>query len=271
MAYKWTWISTTTSSRTRTATLFSPQRSICQAWPPALRHTKSPPASTYSQGALSLPAARSLIEPYRGCRTVRARAFYLRLSQYATVGLCGREAMLSLLGHDDGCERDEVAAAGFIEIRDVGRFTTIADMMSAYSCITAAVAGGELTPSEGQAMAALLDIRRRALEGVEFEQRLKALEERMTHPEAADAVRAFEQARASRGRSAGRTRSHRGMADVDDLRVVAHPRGVLDGALAASRGRPLGHDGERSPGQGPWTKRPRPSSTRARRAERRTP
>jgi hypothetical protein len=48
----------------------------------------------------------------------------------------------------------------------------------AFAALTGAVAGGELTPEEGQAVAAMLESRRRALEAVELEQRIAALEDK---------------------------------------------------------------------------------------------
>jgi hypothetical protein len=58
-----------------------------------------------------------LAAPYEGRRHVKARSYFLRLTQYATTVLCGRAAMHLLLGHDAGCEHDAADAAPFIEAR----------------------------------------------------------------------------------------------------------------------------------------------------------
>jgi hypothetical protein len=44
------------------------------------------------------------------------------------------------------------------------------------SAILAAVANGELTPGEGQALASLIEAQRRTLETEDIEQRLRAIE-----------------------------------------------------------------------------------------------
>ena len=51
-----------------------------------------------------------------------------------------------------------------------------ADIPAAMSSILAAVAAGELSPSEGTAVAGLVELNRRALETSELEQRIAALE-----------------------------------------------------------------------------------------------
>jgi hypothetical protein len=51
-----------------------------------------------------------------------------------------------------------------------------ADLVSALANITDAVSRGELTPDEGQAVAAILEQHRRAIETVELEERLSRLE-----------------------------------------------------------------------------------------------
>lgn len=51
-----------------------------------------------------------------------------------------------------------------------------ADVVTATAAIAAAVAAGELTPDEGQAVAAVLETHRRAIETEELERRLAALE-----------------------------------------------------------------------------------------------
>jgi hypothetical protein len=53
---------------------------------------------------------------------------------------------------------------------------TAADLSAALGIIAASVASGELTPEEGQSVAAVLEIQRRAIELVELETRVAALE-----------------------------------------------------------------------------------------------
>jgi hypothetical protein len=55
---------------------------------------------------------------------------------------------------------------------------TVQDVMIAQSAIVQQVAAGEITPSEATSVAGLLDLKRRAIESVELEARLAALEER---------------------------------------------------------------------------------------------
>jgi hypothetical protein len=47
---------------------------------------------------------------------------------------------------------------------------------SALAAVAAAVAGGEVSPEEGQAVAAILETQRRAIETAELEARIVALE-----------------------------------------------------------------------------------------------
>jgi hypothetical protein len=53
-----------------------------------------------------------------------------------------------------------------------------AGVAAALASVTQAVAGGELSPEEGQAVAAILETQRRAIETAELEARIAALEER---------------------------------------------------------------------------------------------
>lgn len=53
-----------------------------------------------------------------------------------------------------------------------------ADLASALGVVAGAVGAGELSPEEGQAVAAILDAQRRALETADLEQRVAALEMR---------------------------------------------------------------------------------------------
>jgi hypothetical protein len=53
---------------------------------------------------------------------------------------------------------------------------TTADLVAALGAILAAVASGELTPDEGAAVAGLIESKRKAIEIVELEARVAALE-----------------------------------------------------------------------------------------------
>ena len=53
---------------------------------------------------------------------------------------------------------------------------TASDVANAMAVLTAAMAAGEVTPDEAQTLANVYEMRRRALETQEFEQRLLALE-----------------------------------------------------------------------------------------------
>jgi phage terminase small subunit len=55
----------------------------------------------------------------------------------------------------------------------------VAGCTAAQAAIAAAVAGGDLLPSEGQALSGLVENQRRGLETTLLEQRIKAIEERM--------------------------------------------------------------------------------------------
>ncbi len=55
---------------------------------------------------------------------------------------------------------------------------TVTDIGTAAAAVLKAVAGGEITPSEGQAVSTILEGRRKALELIEIEQRLSALEQK---------------------------------------------------------------------------------------------
>ena len=55
---------------------------------------------------------------------------------------------------------------------------TAAGIAQAQASVIASVAAGELRPSEGAALADLLELRRRSVESAEFETRLAALESR---------------------------------------------------------------------------------------------
>jgi hypothetical protein len=54
--------------------------------------------------------------------------------------------------------------------------TTASDVLSALSVVADAVGAGEITPDEGTAVAAILEVKRKAIETVELEARVEALE-----------------------------------------------------------------------------------------------
>lgn len=55
---------------------------------------------------------------------------------------------------------------------------TAEDVLSALTTVVDAVAAGTITPDEGQAVAALLETKRKAIETTEIERRLTALEQK---------------------------------------------------------------------------------------------
>jgi hypothetical protein len=59
--------------------------------------------------------------------------------------------------------------------------STMGQVGEAISAVITLVATGELTPDEGEVLVGLLEARRRAIETVEIEARLVAVEERMIH------------------------------------------------------------------------------------------
>ncbi len=61
---------------------------------------------------------------------------------------------------------------------DLPATDTAAGIAQAQAAVIASVAAGELRPSEGAALASLLELRRRSVEASEFEARLAALESR---------------------------------------------------------------------------------------------
>jgi hypothetical protein len=62
---------------------------------------------------------------------------------------------------------------------------TINDIAAAISATLAAMSKGEITPSEAATVAGVLDVKRRALELIELEQRVAALEQRQQRKGAA--------------------------------------------------------------------------------------
>ena len=57
------------------------------------------------------------------------------------------------------------------------KIQTAADVVAALGSLADAVAGGELTPDEGASVASILETKRRAIETVELETRVSALEQ----------------------------------------------------------------------------------------------
>ena len=60
---------------------------------------------------------------------------------------------------------------------DLPPMNTAADLVPAMAKVATAVADGELSPDEGQAVAAMLDVQRRVIETRDLEARLKRIEE----------------------------------------------------------------------------------------------
>ena len=61
---------------------------------------------------------------------------------------------------------------------------TVADIVSSLSVVAAAMAAGEITPEEAQAVAAVLEGKRRAVETVALEARIAALEQERSNESA---------------------------------------------------------------------------------------
>ena len=59
---------------------------------------------------------------------------------------------------------------------DLPKIESSTDILKAVGCITNAVGAGQISPSEGEALARILDIHTKALELNELEQRLSVLE-----------------------------------------------------------------------------------------------
>ena len=60
---------------------------------------------------------------------------------------------------------------------ELPKIQTAADVVAALGLLADAVAGGELTPDEGASVASILETKRRAIETVELETRVSALEQ----------------------------------------------------------------------------------------------
>lgn len=59
------------------------------------------------------------------------------------------------------------------------KIESLEDLVSAHGFIIRSVTKGEISPSEGHSIAALLDLRRRAVESIQIEERLLAIEARL--------------------------------------------------------------------------------------------
>lgn len=59
---------------------------------------------------------------------------------------------------------------------DLPKIESSSDILHAVGCITNAIGSGQISPSEGEALARIVDIHTRAIELIEFERRLTALE-----------------------------------------------------------------------------------------------
>jgi len=64
---------------------------------------------------------------------------------------------------------------------DMPALTSAAGVTDALAAVVAAVAAGDLSPEEGQAVAAILEAQRRAIETADLEARIAALEARNGH------------------------------------------------------------------------------------------
>ena len=64
---------------------------------------------------------------------------------------------------------------------DMLEIKSVADHPMAVAAIIKAVASGDLTPVEGQALSAVMEQHRRAVEACEFDERLARIEERLGH------------------------------------------------------------------------------------------
>jgi hypothetical protein len=62
-----------------------------------------------------------------------------------------------------------------IELPEVN---TVADLVPAHGAILAAICTGQITPDEGATLAAILESRRKAIETVDLEKRIAAMEEK---------------------------------------------------------------------------------------------
>ena len=63
---------------------------------------------------------------------------------------------------------------------DLPEMNSSTDLAKSMSCVINAVGSGQISPSEGETIARILDIHAKTLELKEFEQRLSALERKAT-------------------------------------------------------------------------------------------
>ena len=68
----------------------------------------------------------------------------------------------------------ELSSAGLSELAECPEGA--ADLVTSLGRVADAVAAGDITPDEGQAVSAVLETKRRAIETLELETRIKALE-----------------------------------------------------------------------------------------------
>ena len=69
---------------------------------------------------------------------------------------------------------------------EVPEINNASDVQAALASIATAACGGEITPEEASTLAAVIDAQRRAIETMEFDARLRALEERIEGNEQGD-------------------------------------------------------------------------------------
>lgn len=79
-------------------------------------------------------------------------------------------------------ERMAPVRKGAPVVFDLPKIDTAADVAAATGAVAQAVAAGDLSPEEGQAVAGILEVRRKAIETVEHEVRIAALEARGANP-----------------------------------------------------------------------------------------
>ena len=65
---------------------------------------------------------------------------------------------------------------------DVSALNSAEDLLKALGAVTGAVAAGDLSPEEGQAVAAIMETQRRAIETADLERRITALETKRPTP-----------------------------------------------------------------------------------------
>lgn len=65
---------------------------------------------------------------------------------------------------------------------DLPSMTTAADLVAALGAVAGAVSAGELSPEEGQAVAAIMEAHRKAIETADLERRVAGLESRAGQP-----------------------------------------------------------------------------------------